>query len=281
MELSKTNELQIWFNGSYVSRSQPILKAGDLGLHRGYGVFDFFRFVGSQPFLWDHYFERFKASAKGLGLEITYSVEDLKKICSQLATWQRSDSVGIKMTLTGGYSVDGYTPENSNLIITPHILSPPSGDKYREGFKVITHEYQREMPHIKTINYLRGIKLLPDLQVAGADDVLYHNKGIITEFPRSNFFMVRQGRVMTPGNNILSGITRKSVLSLLQVEERELDLDLLAQAQEAFLTSTTKGIMPVTQINGRVLNHGGPGPMTRKLMQAFSQLQDQCPPAIP
>ncbi len=117
---------------------------------------------------------------------------------------------------------------------------------------------------------MMSIWLQPLLKEKQADDFLYHNNGIITECPRSNFFMVSpEGKIVTPANNILSGITRMKVLVLasnhLPIEERDIHIDELQTATEAFITSTTKQIIPVTRINGNEIGNGQVGDTTRKL----------------
>ena len=271
----------IWINGSFKDAQEAVVKAGDLGLQRGYGVFDFFRLVNGKPFLWDHYWERFTASSQALGLTLPYAPEQLKEVVRELIEANNLEDAGIKLTLTGGYAADGYSPVAPNLIITTHQLKPPLSQQYQQGIKVITHEYQRELPHVKTTNYLQGILLLPLLKKKGVDEALYHHKGRITEFPRCNFFIVKDGVLMTPGDHILMGITRKCVSVLHPLQETDIHLDDLAKADEAFLTSTTRGILPIVEVDGRKIGNGKPGAISRGLMDALKDLQNLCPESIP
>ena len=141
----------------------------------------------------------------------------------------------------------------------------------------MTHEYQRESPATKSINYQQGIQLVPVLKAKGLDDVLYHWGGVVTEFPRSNIFMVdSDDRLITPTNNILSGITRRTVLHLAKghysTELRDISIKELMDAKEVFLTSTTKRIMPVAEIDGCKIGTGSPGMVSQHLLQHLHNL---------
>jgi len=140
------------------------------------------------------------------------------------------------------------------------------------GLKLITHEYQRQLPHVKTIDYLQAIYLQSYIKEQGADDVLYHSNDEITECPRSNFFVVTKDDVIiTPAKNILAGITRKRILALKQfnVQERAIALKDLDAIKEAFVSSTTKVVMPVLSIDGKQVNDGLPGKITAQIFEAL------------
>ena len=286
-----------WINGELLEDSKACLHVSDLSIQRGYGVFDFFSVtrprplqlkgeatspveetnLARPPFLLSSYLDRFFNSAAGLNLEVPYSKAELTDIILQFIQKNQLKNHGIKMILTGGYSDDGFTPVTSNLIIRAHELKTPPKDKFQSGFKVMTHEFQRSTPEYKSLDYRHAISMLPTLKEKGLDDLLYHAHGVITELPRSNFFMVdQQNKLVTPANSILKGITRRAVLHLARkyytVEERDIFTEELLIAKEAFLTSTTKFIMPITEIDGRKLGDGEPGPVTRQLSQLLLQL---------
>src|SRR5690606_31992860 len=112
----------------------------------------------------------------------------------------------------------------------------------------------------------------------GAADVLYHMRGEVSEFPRCNFFLVKQdGTVATPSKNILHGVTRKHVLELaakkFTVKEETITMDDVHQAREAFLTSTTKRIIPIVQVDDTLIGEGKPGTTTLTLLQDLIALE--------
>ncbi len=136
------------------------------------------------------------------------------------------------------------------------------------------------MPQVKTIDYLQAIHLRPLIKQNGADDVLYHHQNEICECPRSNFFMVTEsGRVVTPANNILKGITRKQILgfSEFNVSEGIVCLKDLESAKEAFISSTTKNVVPVLEIDGQKIGDGKPGDLTRKIYDRLFMIKEKQP----
>ncbi|MBS4064337.1 MAG: aminotransferase class IV, partial [Chitinophagaceae bacterium] len=145
---------------------------------------------------------------------------------------------------------------------------------------IITYDHQRELPHIKSINYLMAVWLHPLLEQKKADDVLYHHNNIITEFPRANVFVVtNENKLVTPAHNMLKGITRKFVLeqaaTFMEVEERDILVDELIDASEIFLTSTTKRVIPVLKVNDHILGNGKPGSVVSQLWQRFISLEQE------
>ena len=266
-----------WVNGKYLDDSQACLHVSDLSIQRGYGVFDFFRLRNKEPFLLSHYLDRFVSSAQELNLMLPMDKQKLSKVIHEFIEKNQLENHGIKLILTGGYSEDGYIPLEPNLIIRAHTIAPPSQEKYQEGYKVMTNEYQRGTPESKTIDYRHGISLIPTIKERGLDDVLYYYEGIISEFPRSNFFMVdQQDRIITPARNILGGITRQVLLQVAgehySVEIRDILTDEILIAKEAFLTSTTKLVMPVCEIDDHPIGNGLPGPITQHLAQLIQDL---------
>ncbi|MBA4055981.1 MAG: amino acid aminotransferase, partial [Marivirga sp.] len=187
---------------------------------------------------------------------------------------------GIKMILTGGYSADGYQPATPNLIMTQHKLSLPGQEQIGKGLKIITHEYGRELSEAKTINYTMGIWLIDKIKQSQASDVLYHQNGIVSEFPRCNFFIVKQDNtVVTASKNVLHGITRKNILSLAgkryKAEEGMITLDDVYQAKETFLTSTTKRIVPIVQVDDKTIGNGKPGDVSLSLLEDLVNLENE------
>src|SRR5690606_11648201 len=145
-----------------------------------------------------------------------------------------------------------------NFIVTQHEIQLTSPEKFAAGIKVITYPHQRELPAVKSTDYLMGVWLQEKLRQEQAADVLYHNNGIITEFPRSNVFVVSaSGRVITPSENILSGITRKKILELgngsFDCAADTITIEELKNAREVFMTSTTKRILPVVQVDDTII----------------------------
>jgi D-alanine transaminase/branched-chain amino acid aminotransferase len=142
----------------------------------------------------------------------------------------------------------------------------PDKAAFQKGLRLISYPHQRQMPQVKSLDYLMAIWLQPLIKEKGADDVLYQMNGLVSECPRSNFFIVTQDDTVVTSTQPLKGIIRMKTLEIarkqFRVEERELSLEEVYQAKEAFITSTTKHILPVVQLDGKMIGDGQPGDVT-------------------
>ncbi len=265
-------------NNRFIEEEKASLGITDLSIQRGYGIFDFFRTSNHIPLFIDDHLDRFFKSAYILRLQPLHSREELRNIISEMIRQNNIPESGFKIILTGGYSFDGYVLSFPNFIITQQPVQLPGFEKFDKGLKIILHEYLRDLPNAKSINYLMGVYLQEKVQQHRADDVLYYKGGYILEFPRSNVFAVtKNGTVITPAENVLHGITRMKVLELARkkhnVEERAITADELINANEVFLTSTTKRILPVLTIDDKTVGDGKPGEVTTALYHAFLEME--------
>mgnify|MGYP006279882101 CR=1 FL=1 len=263
-----------YLNGQLVPAKEATLRVNDLSILRGYGIFDYFLIRERRPLFIEDYLDRFLRSAETMHLAFPLSRQELRAAILELIETNGQREGSIRLVLTGGYADDGYTPRAPNLIMLQHAMPRPPREYYEGGVKLLTHPYQRELPEVKTINYMQGIYLLPQLRRAGALEPLYYQGDLIRESVRSNIILVTEdNRLLTPGSNILFGVTRRKVLELarnyFEVEERDVHLEELTNAREAFLTGSNKRIMPVVQIDEQVLGDGKPGVVTRRLMELF------------
>jgi len=260
----------VFLNNTFINTAQASILITDLSIQRGYGIFDFFKTVNGKPIFLDDHIERFYNSAKKMHLHVSQTPAELKSIIAKLMHTNNLPESGIKITLTGGYSEDAYTlPASQNLIITQQPLTIHH-TLQSEGLTLVTYCYQRQLSEMKTLDYSMAIWLQPFIKENNANDVLYQYNGFIKETPRANFFIVtREGEVVTAKNNVLGGIIRKNIINLdgsgLKITERDFTLEELYNASEAFITSTTKNILPVYKIDGKKIGHGKAGKITEQL----------------
>ena len=265
-----------YLNGEFLPLERAQIHVSDLAIQRGYGIFDFFRVKGGVPLYLEDYLDRFYRSAATMGMEGVIERSALKEVVNQLIRRNGVDEAGMKLILTGGYSPDAYHPVQGNFLVSQHPLVLPSSAQVEEGISIITYPYRREIPEVKTINYIMGVWLLKKMKEAKAADVLYHRDELVSEFPRCNFFIVTaKGTLVTPANHILHGITRMRVLevagSACPVEVRDLKLQEVYEASEAFLTSTTKSILPIVKVDNRLIGTGKPGSVILNLGNLLRQ----------
>lgn len=270
------NKVHVLVNGSLILADDASININDLAVQRGYGIFDFFKVVNNKPVFLDDHLNRFYHSAGLMRLPVKQSREQIKKMIAELIQKNGFTDSGIRMTLTGGYSPDGYNIAEPNLLITQQSFKLSKGLQ-TDGISLITYPYQRQFADAKTLDYLKAIWLQPVLREQGVDDVLYVNDGYLRECPRANFFIVSaDGRVLTQKSEMLKGISRKYILKIsgemYPTEERNVSLEELRNAKEAFITSTTKNVMPVVKIDGNILGDGKPGKITQSLASAYNRL---------
>lgn len=265
-------------NDRFIEEEKATIQIGDLSIQRAYAAFDFFRTVNKKPLFLKNHLDRFFQSAAMLLIEPQQTKAELKSIILELIEKNKLDTSGVRMILTGGYSTDGYSVTKPNLLISQHTIQLPGSEKMEAGIKIITEEYSRDLPSIKSTNYLMGVWLQQKLKEQQADDVLYYQNGIITELPRANIFIITADeKIVTPLNHILRGVTRKNIIDMMQTgktEERDITLEELKTAKEVFMTSTTKRILPVTQIDGLLVGHGKAGTITTTLYHAFLKMEE-------
>jgi len=262
-------------NNEIVPETEAKIGVSDLSIQRGYGIFDFLKVINSRPIFIDDHLNRFYRSAAEMYLDVELDRSALKQAVHELMEANNLPDSAIKIILTGGYAEDGYTMSKPNLVITqvPFVME---GQANIEGLRLVTYDHQRQLPAIKTIDYLQALRLQGWIKSNNADDVLYHNNNFIGECPRANFFIVTDDEVITPKDNILSGIIRSKVLKLVidnySIVERNLVLTDLANAREAFITSSTKHAWPVIAVDGKQIGEGKTGKITSLINEKLNEL---------
>lgn len=265
----------VYLNGHYLPKEKAALNVADLAILRGFGIFDYFRYANGQPRFVEDHLDRFYRSAELLELAIPAERAALKTTVHTLIEKNGGGDGGIRFVLTGGYAADGYTPTAPNLVAMAYPFRGPAAAQYAAGVKVLLHHYERQLPEVKSIDYLEGIRVQPLLRARGMDYALYVDRqGYVRESDRSNFMIVRGGRLITPRDNILRGITRLHLLKLaaalgIPTEERSVSTQALLTADEAIICSSTKGAMPITSVDGQPVADGKPGTITGQLMAAW------------
>ncbi|NJL14716.1 MAG: aminotransferase IV [Microscillaceae bacterium] len=262
-------------NGAVRPFAETFLQLNELGLLRGFGVFDYLRTYQGVALHLEAHLRRLANSVRFLHLDWEWSHSQLADILDELLYLRanREADVAFRLLITGGYSDNGTDFQSPNFFITTETLAEIPAYYYTEGTKVILYEYQRQFPRIKTTNYLSSYLVRPALQAQKAQDVLYHQNGQISECSRSNFFIFKGDTLITPSEGVLEGITRQTVLRLAEarfkVEVRPLGIEELAEADEAFKTGTRAEIMPIVQVGAQRIGKGRVGAKTQALRHDF------------
>lgn len=266
-----------YVNGEFVSEEKAFVSALDLGVLRGYGVFDYVQVYGGKPFhLMDH-LQRLMWSADQVELTLPFGLEELERLAGELLSKNAPIDAGIRLVVTGGVSgQDQLLPaESANLMMLFHPFTPSPEKYYTRGMKVITTPLLRLLPGVKTTNYMPAIFATRKAKKMGFDDAVYVNdKSEVLEGMISNAFFFKKGTLITSDSDqIVKGVTRAVILDLAKpyfpIELRSLKLSELKDCEEAFLCSSRKEVAPLVQINDTVIGSGTPGPQCAKLRQLF------------
>lgn len=269
----------LYINGNYVSDDEGKISVLDLGLVRGYGVFDFLRTYHGRPFHLRDHLLRLQFSAGQIGMNLPNTLEEIEQIVENLLSQNNYKESSIKIIVTGGVSPDQITPlETGNLIVLMHPLKDMPRDHYLRGICATTTSLARTIPQAKTLQYIPAIVALQKGRSKNAIEALYLNsKNEILEATTSNFFAFDQsGTLITNASEeILFGITREVILKLapahFPVKIRPIFYDEISHLEEAFISSSTKEVMPLVQIDDHIIGSGKVGPRTQKLIELFAE----------
>lgn len=264
-----------YVNGKFVPAEQATLPVNDLSIVRGYGVFDYTRSYHGKPFKLHEHILRLERSAKAIQLALPWTTQELENIVQ--ATFDRNDypDAGIRIVVTGGPSTDFMTPhQQPSLLVMITPLKGSAAQQQAEGVKITTVEMDRILPTVKSINYMSAVMAVEAAKRQGAVEAVYLTRdGRLTEGTRSNLFAFRGNQLITPKDEVLAGITRAVVLEIaeddFEVVEGELYYADLQKYDELFITSSTKEILPVIQVDAQRIANGKPGPKTHKLIELF------------
>jgi branched-subunit amino acid aminotransferase/4-amino-4-deoxychorismate lyase len=265
----------VYLNGAIVPADQAAISPSDIGLLRGYAVFDLLRTAGGCPFLLAEHLRRLHASAAQLGLTVPASDAQIASAIDELLSLNGHSEATVRLVLTGGVSADGlsFDPATPTFYILTAELHEPPASLYETGGKLLTCNHCREVPEAKTTNYLTMIRNRPRLASDGALDLLYHDGERVFEAASASVYFVRAGSIFAPKDDVLWGTVGALVLRAAEKDHRivygEIALADALESDEVFLTSTTRGVVPIVQIDDAPVGDGTVGPVTRALQQAF------------
>ena len=214
-------------------------------------------------------------------LKIPVGRKVLVKVIERLLERNKASrkDIGVRLLLTGGYSPDGYAISKPNFFILPETLPVYPSGHFTKGINLNLFEHPRELPLVKTTNYLTAANLAKLRKKLKVQDTLYHHRGRILECTRNNFFLFHGDTLVTADKNVLLGISRKVNLEIAEkyfkIELREVLLEELDTCTEAFISGSTRGVCPVVMIDGNVIGNGTVGENTKLMIQEFRSASNE------
>jgi branched-chain amino acid aminotransferase len=279
----QNKDLMCYQNGALVHASEVWISPWDLGYLRGYGVFDVLPVINGKAFLWEWHYDRLLRSAEQLGLELAVTKDAYGEILKKLIEANTGKDIIFRTILSGGESEDAFAPVSQGetfLVLTEEAHTLPE-TVFAIGAKVITHEYVRFFPQVKMTHYVSAIKTLDKRKAEDALETLYVQDGVVSECAQSNFFIVKDGVIITTNENALLGITQKLILEKLapennlKTEVRKITFAEVLEADEAFLTGSNKGVVPVVEVDDALIAEGKPGEITQQLIRLYRDFTEQ------
>ncbi len=272
-------------NGQISPDHAAVISVFDHGFLYGEGIYETLRTYGGHLFLYDRHLRRMRNSARLIDLALPFTDEALAtRIGETIAAAQLNGSEAyVRVMVTRGIGDLTYdpkaTPAPSWVIIVKPLPAPPA-EIYARGVKValvdvVRNHPQSVNPMIKSNNLMNSALAAQEaIKRGGFEAVMRNYRGELTECTQSNLFIVKNGAALTPPleSGLLPGITREFIFELgseagIDVREQILRDGDLFEADEAFLTSTTREVVPIVSVDDRTIGGGKPGPVTETLLK--------------
>jgi branched-chain amino acid aminotransferase len=272
------------FDGRLLPPARARISVFDRGFLYGDSIYEVLRTYGGRPFELPAHLKRLGRSAQLIGLRLPLPAAAFQRRIEAALRAARNRESYVRVIVTRGEGPIGLDPA---LAVRPHVLvivrplHAPPAEIYRRGVSVSVVDVRRNLrqaidPAAKTGNYLNNVLALREARARGGYEALMLDaRGRVAEGSTSNVFAVFGARVVTPPlDGILAGVTRGLVLALtgrlgLEARERSLRPVDLRRADELFLTSTLRELVPIVRVDGRRVGSGTPGPITLRLLEAF------------
>ena len=273
-------------NGRISPEAEAVISVFDHGFLYGEGIYETMRTYNNRPFLFDRHMRRLRNSARMIALDLPFTDGELA-----MQITETRDVAGvhgeayIRVLVTRGIGELTYdphaTPTPSIVIIVKRQVDPPP-EAYERGVRVVIVDVVRNHP--ETVNPLIKSNNLLNCALAGQqairrggyEGIMRNYRGELTECTTANLFVVQDGSALTPPLEcgLLSGITREFLFEVgteagIAVREQVLRDEDLFRADEAFLTSTTRELLPIVNVDDRTIGSGTPGPITKRLLESF------------
>jgi len=286
--VSRRAGMKVYIDGKFYGERDAKISVFDHGLLYGDGVFEGIRAYNGRVFRLKEHIDRLFFSAKAIMLGIPMSAQKVSDAVLESCRQNRIRDGYIRLLVTRGVGTLGLNPnrcKNPSVIVIADKIQLYPAELYEKGMKIVTVATTRNLhsalnPAIKSLNYLNNILAKIEANIAGCEEAIMLNaEGFVSECTGDNIFIVQKDRLLTPplSAGALYGITRGVVMEMaresgMQVSEPNLTRYDLFNARECFLTGTGAELIPIVEIDGRVIGNGKPGPVTRRLVEQYRAL---------
>jgi branched-chain amino acid aminotransferase len=278
------SELLIYLDGKYVPKSEAKVSVYDHGFLYGDGVFEGIRAYNGRVFKLKEHVDRLYDSAKAIAMDIPLTKEEMTEVILEALRRNNLTDAYIRPIVSRGIGDLGLDPrkcEKPCIVVIAQGWGAMYGDLYEVGLTGVTVGIRRNAPdalspNIKSLNYLNNILAKIEANEKGGDEAIFLDQnGFVCEGSGDNIFVIKNDKVYTPFTiSNLKGITRATAIELLdemgyKTIEANLGLFDLYTADEIFVTGTAAESAPLTKLDGRLIGTGKPGPLTKRMVEAF------------
>lgn len=272
-------------NGEPKAPEDASVSVYDRGFLYGDSVFETIRTYGGRPFALNEHILRLLRSAERVLIASPLSADEFAAEVTRAVELAKNPEASVRVMLTRGTGPLGLDPDlakSPSRFIFVEPLSPPKAEAYRDGIGVILVRTARavdatQAAGAKVANYLTSLLAIREAkQVGAAEALIVDANGCVVEGATSNVFVVKDGELLTPPESagILPGITRAHLIDVaralgMTVRFEEIPEDKLFDADEVFISSSIREVLPVVRADGRAIGGGAPGSVTRRLHAAF------------
>jgi D-alanine transaminase len=281
----------VYLNGSYLPMEEACISVMDRGFLFGDGVYEVIPAYGGKLFRLNHHLDRLQNSLDGIRLANPLSNSAWREILNEVLDHNRDQSddnndqsVYLQVTRGSALKRDHSFPDQitPTVFVFSNPIAEPDPASTAQGIAAITLDDIRwQYCDIKAITLLPNVLLRQQATDRNAAETLLIHNGLVIEGSASNVFVIREGEILTPpkGKQMLPGITRDLVLELaeqhaLPYHETDINEDTLRQADEIWVTSSTREIVPVTTLDGTAVGDGLPGPVWKSMIELYRRYKD-------
>ena len=270
----------LYFNGRFTTTDERVLGVEDRGFQFGDAIYEVFKFLGQRPILMLDHFHRLERGLREIEIRNPWDEASFRRMVDDLLarTAFRDGIVYIQVSRGEGERTHFYSDsmQPTALAYSRRFVFPDAAKKERGILVMTTADLRWKQCQVKSVNLLANTLAKKKAQRAGAHEAILVEEGTIREGASASFFVVRGGTVITHplDEHILPGVVRDRVIGLalaakIGVDQRPLRQAELFDLDEAFITNTTMGVMPVTEIDGRVIGNSRRGEVTAELQRLF------------
>lgn len=280
--------MKVYINGKFYEKEDAKVSVFDHGFLYGDGIFEGIRLYSGNVFKLDRHIDRLFRSAKAIMLEMPYTKQEvIEAVCATCRENKLTDAY-IRLVVSRGMGALGLSPRtcsNPQMVIIADQIQLYPQELYDNGLKAITVPTRRNSsaalpPMVKSLNYLNNILAKIEAQNLGYQEcLLLNNEGYVAECSGDNVFIVYEGKIYTPPTacGSLSGMTRETVIEVAKEMGYELIEKPLTRydvwtADECFLTGTAAKLIPLVELDSRVIGDGKPGKITKALLEGFNKV---------